>query len=58
MMLGKCRKPEEASLLFKVMLSEGLKPTVDTYTALVNAYAQSGLLHKAFDIVEDMKHYC
>lgn len=55
MMLGKCRKPEEASLLFKVMLSEGLKPTVDTYTALVNAYAQSGLLHKAFDIVEDMK---
>ncbi|XP_028776288.1 pentatricopeptide repeat-containing protein At3g53170 [Neltuma alba] len=55
MMLGKCRKPEEASLLFEVMLSEGLKPTIDVYTALVSAYAQSGLLHKAFDLVEDMK---
>ncbi|KAI9116364.1 hypothetical protein K1719_012531 [Acacia pycnantha] len=55
MMLGKCRKPEEASLLFEVMLSEGLKPTVDVYTALVSAYAQSGFLHKAFGLVEDMK---
>ncbi|KAF7824580.1 pentatricopeptide repeat-containing protein [Senna tora] len=55
MMLGKCRKPEEASLLFEVMLSEGLKPTVDVYTALVSAYGQSGLLHKAFATVEDMK---
>lgn len=55
MMLGKCRKPEEASLLFEVMLSEGLKPTVDVYTALVSVYGQSGLLHKAFATVEDMK---
>lgn len=55
MMLGKCRKPEEAGLLFEVMLSEGLKPTVDVYTALVSAYGQSGLLHKAFATVEDMK---
>ncbi|XP_054816679.1 pentatricopeptide repeat-containing protein At3g53170 [Prosopis cineraria] len=55
MMLGKCRKPEEASLLFEVMLSEGIKPTIDVYTALVSAYAQSGLLHKAFHVVEDMK---
>ncbi|KAI9122327.1 hypothetical protein K1719_007016 [Acacia pycnantha] len=45
----------EASLLFDIMLSEGLKPTVDVYTALVIAYAQSGLLPKTFDLVGDMK---
>lgn len=55
MMLAKCRQPEEASLLFEIMLSEGLKPTVDVYTALVSAYGQSGLLDKAFSTVEDMK---
>ncbi|RDY09965.1 Pentatricopeptide repeat-containing protein, partial [Mucuna pruriens] len=55
MMLGKCRQPEEASLLFEIMLSEGLKPTVDVYTALVSAYGQSGLLDQAFSTVEDMK---
>ncbi|CAJ1971581.1 unnamed protein product [Sphenostylis stenocarpa] len=55
MMLGKCRQPEEASLLFEVMFSEGLKPTVDVYTALVSAYGQSGLLVQAFSTVEDMK---
>ncbi|TKY57483.1 Pentatricopeptide repeat-containing protein [Spatholobus suberectus] len=55
MMLGKSRQPEEASLLFETMLSEGLKPTVDVYTALVSAYGQSGLLDQAFSTVEDMK---
>ncbi|KAG4952818.1 hypothetical protein JHK87_038412 [Glycine soja] len=48
-------QPEEASLLFEIMLSEGLKPTVDVYTALVSAYGQSGLLDQAFSTVEDMK---
>ncbi|XP_020234320.1 pentatricopeptide repeat-containing protein At3g53170 [Cajanus cajan] len=55
MMLGKCRQPEEASVLFETMLSEGLKPTVDVYTALVSAYGQSGRLDQAFSTVEDMK---
>ncbi|XP_027341688.1 pentatricopeptide repeat-containing protein At3g53170 isoform X2 [Abrus precatorius] len=55
MMLGKCRQPEEASLLFEIMLSEGLKPTVDVFTALVSAYGQSGRLDQAFSTVEDMK---
>lgn len=55
MMLGKCKQPEEASLLFEIMLSEGLKPAVDVYTALVNAYGQSGQLDKAFSTVDDMK---
>ncbi|OMO69747.1 hypothetical protein CCACVL1_19301 [Corchorus capsularis] len=55
MMLGKCMQPEQASLLFETMLSEGLKPTIDVYTALVNAYGQSGLIDKAFSTVEDMK---
>ncbi|KAK2637023.1 hypothetical protein Ddye_031815 [Dipteronia dyeriana] len=55
MMLGKCRQPEQASLLFEVMLSEGLRPTIDVYTALVSAYGQSGLFEKAFSTVDDMK---
>ncbi|XP_057728734.1 pentatricopeptide repeat-containing protein At3g53170 isoform X2 [Arachis stenosperma] len=55
MMLGKCRKPEEAGQLFEIMLSEGLRPTVDVYTALVGAYGLSGSLHQAFRTVEDMK---
>lgn len=57
-MLGKCKQPEEASLLFEVMLSEGLKPTIDVYTALVSAYGQSGLIDKAFSTVDDMKSVC
>jgi len=55
MMLGKCRQPEQASLLFEIMLSEGLRPTVDVYTALVSAYGQSGLLDKALCTLDDMK---
>ena len=55
MMLGKCKQPEQASLLFEVMLSEGLRPTLDVYTALVSAYGHSGQLDKAFCTVEDMK---
>ncbi|XP_022153245.1 pentatricopeptide repeat-containing protein At3g53170 [Momordica charantia] len=55
MMLGKCRQPEQASLLFQILLSEGLKPSIDVYTALVSAYGRSGLLHKAISIVDEMK---
>ncbi|XVF33706.1 hypothetical protein REPUB_Repub17cG0191300 [Reevesia pubescens] len=55
MMLGKCKQPEQASLLFETMLSEGLKPTIDVYTALVHAYGNSGFIDKAFTTVEDMK---
>ncbi|XP_058766623.1 pentatricopeptide repeat-containing protein At3g53170-like isoform X2 [Vicia villosa] len=35
MMLSKCKQPKEASQLLETMLFEGLKPTVDVYTALV-----------------------
>ncbi|MED6109158.1 hypothetical protein PIB30_031046 [Stylosanthes scabra] len=68
MMLGKCRQPEVAGQIFEIMLSEGLRPTIDVYTALVGlrptidvytalvgAYGLSGSLHQAFRIVEDMK---
>ncbi|EEF44586.1 pentatricopeptide repeat-containing protein At3g53170 [Ricinus communis] len=55
MMLGKCRQPEEARLLFEVMQTEGLRPTIDVYTALVSAYGESGLLAKAFSTVDEMK---
>ncbi|XP_043694969.1 pentatricopeptide repeat-containing protein At3g53170 isoform X2 [Telopea speciosissima] len=55
MMLAKCRQPKQASFLFEVMLSEGLKPTIDVYTSLVNAYGLSGLLDEAFHTVDHMK---
>ncbi|KAK9913053.1 hypothetical protein M0R45_036879 [Rubus argutus] len=54
-MLGKCRQPEQARLLFELMLTDGLKPTVDVYTALVGVYGKSGLLDKAFSTVDYMK---
>lgn len=57
MMLGKCKQPEQASLLFEIMLSDGLKPTIDVYTALVSGYGKSGLLDKAFATVDDMKSF-
>ncbi|KAG8363628.1 hypothetical protein BUALT_Bualt19G0042200 [Buddleja alternifolia] len=54
-MLGKCKQPNEATLIFETMLSDGLQPTVDVYTALVGAYALNGLLDNAFTIVNSMK---
>ncbi|KAK8630607.1 hypothetical protein V6N13_079392 [Hibiscus sabdariffa] len=54
-MLGKCKQAQQASLLFETMLSEGLKPTIDVYTALVHAHGKSGLIDEAFTTVEDMK---
>ncbi|WOG99452.1 hypothetical protein DCAR_0518804 [Daucus carota subsp. sativus] len=56
-MLGKCRQPNQASLLFEIMLSEGLQPTIDVYTALLSAYGFSGLIDKAFQIIEDIKSF-
>ncbi|XP_074573297.1 uncharacterized protein LOC141829670 [Curcuma longa] len=53
-MLGKCRQPDHATSLFRVMLSEGLKPTLDVYTSLVGAYGHSGLLDKAISTLEEM----
>lgn len=54
-MLGKCKQPEQAGFLFELMLSEGIKPTIDVYTTLLGAYGKSGLLNKAFSIFDDMK---
>lgn len=56
-MLGKCRQPNQASLLFEIMLSEGLQPTIDVYTALLSAYGFSGLIDKAFQIIDDIKSF-
>ncbi|XP_030492660.2 pentatricopeptide repeat-containing protein At3g53170 [Cannabis sativa] len=54
-MLGRCKQPQQASLLFEIMSSDGLQPTLAVYTALVGAYGQSGLLDEAFSAVADMK---
>ncbi|KAG6789492.1 hypothetical protein POTOM_005592 [Populus tomentosa] len=49
------RQHEEASLLYEVTQSDGLKPTNDVYAVLVSAYGQSGQLDKAFSAVAEMK---
>ncbi|XP_072962354.1 pentatricopeptide repeat-containing protein At3g53170 isoform X1 [Typha angustifolia] len=54
-MLGKCRQPEHACALFRVMLSEGHKPTLDVYTSLIGAYGLSGLLDEALCTIAEMK---
>ncbi|KAF3630430.1 Pentatricopeptide repeat-containing protein [Capsicum annuum] len=54
-MLGKCKQPNQANLLFEIMLADGLQPTVDVYTALVSAYGLSGLLDEALRTIDDMK---
>ncbi|CAL1367405.1 unnamed protein product [Linum trigynum] len=55
MMLGRCRQPEQASLLFEMMRCDGMKPTIDVYTGLVSAYGQSGRFQEAFSIIDEMK---
>ncbi|KAK6933841.1 Pentatricopeptide repeat [Dillenia turbinata] len=55
MMLGKCNQPEQASLLFEIMQTEGLRPSIDVYTALVSAYGLSGHLDRAICTVNEMK---
>lgn len=54
-MLGKCKQYERANSLFQLMIEEGLEPSIESYTALVSAYSRSGLLHKAFTVLEEMK---
>ncbi|KAL9231245.1 hypothetical protein vseg_006496 [Gypsophila vaccaria] len=54
-MLAKCRQPHHASLLFDLMLSDGLSPSVDVFTALVSAFSLSSLFPLAFATIADMK---
>lgn len=55
MMLGKCKQPEQAHLLYEFMLLDGLQPTADVYTALISVYGLSGLFDKAFCTIKGMK---
>ncbi|KAF3780305.1 Pentatricopeptide repeat-containing protein [Nymphaea thermarum] len=57
-MLGRCRLHGQASELFRLMLSEGLKPTVDVYTSLMGVYGLSGRLDEAFRVLDEMKTVC
>ncbi|KAK6163690.1 hypothetical protein DH2020_000554 [Rehmannia glutinosa] len=54
-MLGKCKQPEKAHILFQAMIGEGCVVDREAYTALMSAYSRSGLLDKAFLILEQMK---
>ncbi|CAH9091985.1 unnamed protein product [Cuscuta europaea] len=53
-MLGNCKQPNQASLLFEILRSDGLQPTVDIYTALASAYGLSGLVDEALHLIHDM----
>lgn len=55
-MLGKCKQPEKAHELFQAMVDEGCVLDCESYTALLSAYSRSGLLDKAFSLLEEMKN--
>ncbi|GFP80780.1 pentatricopeptide repeat-containing protein at5g48730 chloroplastic [Phtheirospermum japonicum] len=54
-MLGKCKQPEKAHILFQAMIDEGCVVDREAYTALMSAYSRSDFLDKAFSILEQMK---
>ncbi|PIA25760.1 hypothetical protein AQUCO_10800031v1 [Aquilegia coerulea] len=54
-MLGKCKQPEKAYVLFQSMIEEGCIVNHESYTALVSAYSRSGFFDKAFSILDKMK---
>ncbi|XP_047339036.1 pentatricopeptide repeat-containing protein At3g53170 [Impatiens glandulifera] len=54
-MLGKCNQPKQVGLLFEIMRSDGIQPTIDVYTALIGAYGLNGFLDEAFFILDEMK---
>ncbi|CAN1802062.1 Pentatricopeptide repeat-containing protein At3g06430, chloroplastic [Linum perenne] len=54
-LLGKSGQPELAHQLFDEMLQQGIPPTPQLYTALLAAYCRSGLIDKAFSILDVMK---
>ncbi|CAA7406629.1 unnamed protein product [Spirodela intermedia] len=55
MMLGRCGQPRHAGSLFQIMLSEGLRPTPDVYTALVGAYGRNAFWEEALALIDEMK---
>ncbi|XP_059660280.1 pentatricopeptide repeat-containing protein At5g48730, chloroplastic [Cornus florida] len=55
-MLGKCKQPVKAHSLFHDMIDEGCVVNHESYTALLSAYSRSGLLDKAFSLLEEMKN--
>lgn len=59
-MLGKCKQPEKAGLLFQEFIDDGCDVNCEAYTALLSAYSRSGYFDEAFSILEIMKKtpYC
>ncbi|XXG78777.1 hypothetical protein AAC387_Pa08g2647 [Persea americana] len=55
-MLGKCKQPEKAHMLFQAMADEGCIINHESYTALLSAYSRSGHFDKAFSLLEKMKN--
>lgn len=55
-MLGKCKQPEKALMLFQAMADEGCVINHESYTALLSAYSRSGHFDKAFSLLEKMKN--
>lgn len=53
-MLGQARMPTEARALFIEMCGVGIRPSVVTYTCLLQSYAERGQFEEAELILEDM----
>lgn len=53
-MLGQAQMPTEARALFVEMCELGLRPSVVTYTCLLQSYAERGLFEEAELILKDM----
>ncbi|GAA0156761.1 hypothetical protein LIER_14173 [Lithospermum erythrorhizon] len=54
-LLGKSGQPERAHQLFDKMIEEGLEPTKDLYTALIDTYCRNNAITEAFSVLEQMK---
>ncbi|CBI26526.3 unnamed protein product, partial [Vitis vinifera] len=51
---GKAGKSHEASLLFREMQEEGIKPGKVSYNIMINVYATAGLHHEAQELFQAM----
>ncbi|KAH7439281.1 hypothetical protein KP509_04G053500 [Ceratopteris richardii] len=56
--LGAAKRPDISQLLFNEMISMGLQPSLLSYTALIDCYAEAGCLDYAEELVRKMRKDC
>lgn len=53
-MLGSAHMPKEAQHLFDEMCGLGIRPSVATYTCLLQCYAECGYFQRAEEVLKEM----